>query len=119
MPEFELRGDGPSSVSVDENGTATVTSEHPMSVSPSLPITDIRINILELVSIALSREGAKRIIRGNYADGGSFEVSVDAEAGKFEAKGMEVLSQLANGDDQSHSVLTYLPRVRHVKKATH
>jgi hypothetical protein len=119
MTEIDIRGDGLSTISMADDGSPIVKSDHPLEVYPSLPVTDVRVNLLELASITLSWEGTKRIVRGSYADGGSFEVSVDTEAGKFQTTGKEVISQIQNGDDQSHTVLTYLPRVRHVKKATH
>ncbi len=119
MPEFELKGEGEKQITVDENGKANIKSDQPVTVNPSLPLTDIRVNVVELVYASVEVKDGSRIFRGQYADGGRVEFTVNSESGTFQTSGHEVLSELADGDDRSHSVLTYLPKRRTVHKKTH
>lgn len=119
MGEYTFRGDGEKQVSVDEDGTATISSDKPVNFDPALPVTDIRVNLLEVTALSLTVEESTRIVRGQYADGGSFEVSLDLSGGKLSGSGNNVTTVVQNGADQSHTVVTYLPKVRSINKATH
>ncbi|MCK4118435.1 hypothetical protein ACI2UK_13525 [Ralstonia nicotianae] len=119
MPEIEVKGEGTKDFSTDENGGLTVTSEKPLTINPSLPVLDVRVNVMELVAASVEIKDGRRVFRGKYADGGSMEVSLDFESGTFNTQGHHVLSAVEDGDDRSHSVLTYLPKERSVSKKTH
>jgi len=119
MGEYTLLGDGEKQVSVDEDGTVTISSDKPVDSNPALPVTDIRVNLVEVTALSLTVEGSTRIVRGQYADGGSFEVSLDFSGGMLSASGNNVTPVVQNGADQSHTVVTYLPKVRFINKATH
>ncbi|MBK3337866.1 hypothetical protein [Burkholderia pseudomallei] len=119
MGEISFKGDGTKEVSVDSDGVATISSDKPINIDPALPVTDVRVNLLELTAISLTVEGATRIVRGQYADGGTFEVSLDLSAGKFSTTGHNVTTSVQDGADRSHTVVAYLPKVRSISKATH
>ncbi|WP_042591486.1 hypothetical protein [Ralstonia solanacearum] len=119
MPEFEMKGEGDKQISVDEEGKTTIRTDQPAAITPSLPVTDIRVNVVELVSASVEIKDGCRIFRGQYADGGRVEFTLNFESGTFQTSGHEVISQLADGDDRSHTVLTYLPKQRSITKKTH
>ncbi|CAJ6690177.1 hypothetical protein [Burkholderia pseudomallei] len=119
MGEYAFRGDGEKQVSIDEDGAATISSDKPVDFDPALPVTDVRVNLLEVTALSLTVEGSTRIVRGQYADGGSFEVSLDWSGGKLNASGHNVTTVAQDGADRSHTVLTYLPKVRSITKVTH
>ncbi|WP_175038829.1 hypothetical protein [Burkholderia contaminans] len=119
MSDYKISGSGKKQVSVDENGTATLSSDGPVHIDPALPVTDIRVNLVEVVSLSLVMEGGKRTVRGQYADGSRFEVTLDLSNGNLNASGHNVTTAVQKGSDESHTVVTYMPRVRSITKATH
>ncbi|WP_175712664.1 hypothetical protein [Burkholderia ambifaria] len=119
MSDLKISGSGAMQASVDENGTATLSSEKPIRIEAALPVTDIRVNLVEVATLSLVTEGSKRVVRGQYADGGTFEVMLDLSNGNLGASGHNVTTAVQKGGDQSHTVVTYLPRVRSITKVTH
>ncbi|OXI83284.1 hypothetical protein CFB40_19455 [Burkholderia sp. AU31652] len=106
-------------VSLGRHGCAQLQADGVVAFEPTLPVTDIRANILELASFAVTFEDGKRVTRGTYADGTSFVVSIDLSTGALSASGHEVITIVATGGDRSHAVLTYLPKVNQIRKKTH
>lgn len=119
MGESTIDGDGMTQISLDADGKPVISSDKPINLSPGLPVTDVRIDVLELTAIELVKEDGKRTIRGQYADGGSFEISINSVDGKLHTSGSQVTTRVEDGGDKSHTVLSFLPRVKFVKKATH
>ncbi|WP_412530600.1 hypothetical protein [Burkholderia lata] len=119
MNDYKISGSGEKQVSVDENGTATLSSDEPVHIDPVLPVTDIRVNLVEVVALSLVMEGSTRVVRGQYADGSRFEVMLDLSNGNLDASGHNVTTAVQKGADGSHTVVTYMPRVRSIIKATH
>lgn len=119
MAEFKLTGSGKKHVAVDEAGHASISSDEPVSINPALPVTDIRVNVLELVEVSLTHDGARRFFKASYADGGTVEVEIDSEQGHYHASGQNVLTTITDGSDKSHSVLSFEPTKRSVSKKTH
>lgn len=119
MAEFEMSGPGEKQISFDEDGNASIKSDKPITANPALPVLDVRVNILELASFSVTQIDSKRVIRGTYADGASFVVTIDSEAGTLETSAQHALTTLEDGADKSHTVLTFLPRTNSIKKKTH
>lgn len=119
MPEIKINGLGETTVTTDAEGKQTATSDSPLSFEPGLPVTDIRVNLLELVESSVSYEGGVRIFRGTYADGGRIAVTLDSENGNFSSQAEGVIAQITDGDDKSHAVVTYLPKRKSIHKQTH
>ncbi|AKM45435.1 hypothetical protein NL30_37095 [Burkholderia contaminans] len=119
MSDYKISGSGEMQVSVDENGTATLNSGKPVRIDPALPVTDIRVNLVEVVALSIVMVGSTRVVCGQYADGGSFEVMLNLSNGQLDACGVNVTTAVQKGADQSHTVVTYMPRVRSITKVAH
>ncbi|WP_322074449.1 hypothetical protein [Burkholderia cepacia] len=117
--QVAVNSDAQMRVRVGRHRYAEMQADGVVEIEPTLPVTDIRANILELASIAISFEDGKRVTRGTYADGTSFVVSVDLSTGALSASRHEVIALVTTGGDRSHAVLTYLPKVNQIRKKTH
>ena len=114
MTNLTVKPEGEGKFTFDKTGAPTFTSDSPVSITPKLPLGDIRVNVLELVEVSLTEENGVRVFTGKYGDGGTVHVSLDFNVGKLHTNGQELTSVITDSDDGTHSVLTYLPRSRNV-----
>lgn len=119
MVDVKMQGEGPLEITRAEDGSVVAKSEKPVTANPDLPITDIRVTVLELTSASIVSSEKGRELRFQYADGGTIAIDLDYETGHFTSSANNVLTTFEDGDDKSHTVATYLPQKRSIAKKTH
>ncbi|MDH1522551.1 hypothetical protein [Achromobacter mucicolens] len=119
MVDVKVQGKGTLDITRSADGSVVIKSDKPVVSNPELPVTDIRVTVLELVSASVITDEKGKKLRFQYADGGTMSIDLDYETGDFTASASNVLTTFEDGDDRSHTVATYLPKKRSIAKKTH